>query len=185
MKHDYYDHDFLHFLFADYKEIETTRTGEHFLPLSEKIIWIGRTHQHTEALNHLVVSNFVEKSDLFSRKRRGQLSSHFLLRPCDETLPKQLGPEAKGKNIRRFSFVVFDRKDGTDKSSNPSHHRLSLGFLDRLLLQRWNWAKRSFLSQAFQQKQLESLGSTWTLRNKGDLLRSRSASFLHSVLFFL
>lgn len=30
MKHDYYDHAFLHFLFADYKEIETTRTGEHF-----------------------------------------------------------------------------------------------------------------------------------------------------------
>ena len=83
-----------------------------FLPLSKKIISIGLTHKHTTALNHLFVSNNVQKSDLFSRKRRGQLSSHFLLRPCDETLPKQLGPEAKREqyHTRLSSLCCFRQK---------------------------------------------------------------------------
>ena len=116
MKHDYYDHAFLHFLFADYKEIETTRTGEHFLPLSKKIIWIGLIHTRTAALNHLVVSNNVQKPDLFSRKRRGQLSSHFLLRPCDETLPKQLGPEAKREKYHtRLALLCCFRRKRTNR----------------------------------------------------------------------
>ena len=113
MKHDYYDHAFLHFLYLQI----TRKSKPHgqaniFLPLSKKIIWIGLIHTRTAALNHLVVSNNVQKPDLFSRKRRGQLSSHFLLRPCDETLPKQLGPEAKREkyHTRLALLCCFRRK---------------------------------------------------------------------------